>query len=136
MSKDLNQCNFIGNLGQDPEIREMASGKVIANFSIASGDDYKNKESGEKVERTNWIRCVAFEPISRIVNEYVKKGDKIFVSGKQVTRKWQDSEGKDRYTTEIVANEMQMLSRSTGVVGDSAGEAKQPSIDFDEDTPF
>ena len=115
MSKDLNQCNFIGRLGRDPDVKFMSSGKAVVNFSIACGDDYKDKQSGQKVEKTNWINVVAFDRLAEVIGEYLKKGSKVYVTGKQVTRKWQDNTGADRYTTEIVANDMQMLdSRQDG----------------------
>ena len=108
MSKSLNQCNFIGRLGSDPEIRYTPSGAAVANMSIACSDDYKDK-SGAKIEQTNWIRVVAFNKLAEIIAQYVKKGDPIYISGKQVTRKWKNQTGEDQYTTEIVANQMQML---------------------------
>lgn len=150
MSKDLNLCQFIGRLGQDPDIRYTPEGKAVANVSLACGDDYK-KQSGEKVEQTNWIRIVAFGRLAEIISEYVKKGSQIYVSGKQVTRKWQDKDGKDRYTTEIVANELQMLDSRNSTEGGSAGSppaqnskaqtglsppASTGVIDFDDDIPF
>lgn len=116
MSKDLNQCNFIGRLGQAPEIKYLPSGSAVANISIACGDDYKDKQ-GKKVERTNWINCVAFGKLAEIMGEYLQKGSKIYVSGKQSTRKWQDNSGADKYTTEITLSEMIML--------DSKGENQQ-----------
>ncbi len=108
MSKDLNQCNFIGRLGKPIELRYTASGNAVANFSIACGDDYKDK-SGNKVEQTNWVNVVIFGKLADIAGKYLEKGKMVFISGKQVTRKWQDNEGKDRYSTEIVADNMQML---------------------------
>ena len=116
MSKDLNQCNFIGRLGRDPDVKFMPSGKAVVNFSIACGDDYKDKQSGQKVEKTNWINVVAFDRLAEVIGEYLKKGSKVYVTGKQVTRKWSDpNTGTPRYTTEIVANDMQMLdSRNDG----------------------
>lgn len=142
MSKDLNLCQFIGRLGQDVELKYMPSGGAVANLSIACGDDYKDKNSGEKVEKTNWIRIVMFGRLAEIAGEYLRKGSQIYVSGKQVTRKWQDKSGKDQYTTEIVANEMQMLGgkgeRSGGgqdnrepISNDSGGDPA-----FDDDIPF
>lgn len=118
MSKDLNQCNFIGRLGRDPEIKYLPDGKAVANFSIACGDDYKAKD-GQKVEQTNWVNIVAFGRLAEIIGEYCSKGSRVFVSGKQVTRKWQHkSTGEDRYTTEIVASEMQLLD-SRGATADT-----------------
>lgn len=109
MSKDLNLCQFIGRMGNDPDIRVTQSGITTASFDLACGDDYKDKTTGQKVEQTNWIRCVAFGRLAEIIKDYTHKGSKVYVSGKQSTRKWQDQNGQDRYTTEIVANELQML---------------------------
>ena len=109
MSKDLNQCNFIGRLGQDVELKYTATGSAIANISIACQDDYKDKKSGSKVEQTNWIRVVMFGKLAEIAGQYLGKGSRIYISGKQVTRTWDNKEGVKQYTTEIVANEMQML---------------------------
>jgi len=141
MSKDLNLCQFIGRLGQDPEIRYSNDGKAIANLSLACSDDYKD------VEQTNWIRVVAFGRLAEIIGEYVNKGSQLYISGKQVTRKWQDQSGQDRYTTEIVADQMQMLGGGSNdrQMGNQASERpKQPSSnepnpadDFDnENIPF
>jgi len=110
MSKDLNSCSFIGRLGKDPAVTAMPSGKSVANLSIACSDDYSDKQSGQKVEQTNWINIVAFDRLAEIIGQYLKKGSRIYISGKQVTRKWQDkTTGADRYSTEIVANNLQML---------------------------
>ena len=109
MSKDLNSCSFIGRLGKDPKITATTNGGSIANFSIACSDDYKDKQTGQKVDQTNWINIVAFGKLAEIIGQYLAKGSRIYISGKQVTRKWQDQSGADRYSTEIVANEMQML---------------------------
>ena len=158
MSKDLNQCNFIGRLGRDPDVKFMPSGKAVVNFSIACGDDYKDKQSGQKVEKTNWINVVAFDRLAEVIGEYLKKGSKVYVTGKQVTRKWQDNTGADRYTTEIVANDMQMLdsrqdggeplpnrAAQQGVPAQQAraqnqqqGQPNQPAgfDNFDDDIPF
>lgn len=145
MSKDLNLCQFIGRLGQDPETKQLNNGDAVVNLSIACGDDYKNKQTGEKVENTNWIKVVAFRRLAEVISQYVRKGEQIYISGKQVTRKWQDKDGNDRYTTEIVANEMQML----GSKGDrQPSNTPQPEPqgqpqtatgaydDFDDDIPF
>jgi single-strand DNA-binding protein len=109
MSKDLNLCQFIGRLGNDPDIRMTQSGTTTASFNLACGDDYKDKQTGQKVEQTNWIRCVAFGRLAEILKDYTRKGSKVYVSGKQSTRKWQNQAGVDQYTTEITINEMQML---------------------------
>lgn len=109
MSKDLNLCQFIGRLGKDPEMRYTPAGAAVANFSIASSEQWKDKQSGEKQERTEWVRIVAFNRLAEVIGEYLKKGSKIYISGRMQTRKWQDDSGADRYSTEIVANNMQML---------------------------
>jgi single-strand DNA-binding protein len=108
MSKDLNQCNFIGRIGKPIEIKYMPNGNAVANFSIACGDDYKDKQ-GNKVEQTNWINIVVFGKGAEILGEYCGKGSKLHVTGKQVTRKWQDQSGADKYTTEVVVSDFQML---------------------------
>lgn len=128
MSKDLNQCNFIGRLGKDPELRFSKDSKAVSKFSIACGDDYKGSQN-QKVEQTNWISVVAFGKLAEIVGEYLKKGSRIYISGKQVTRKWQDQQtGQDRFSTEIVASEMQMLdSRGAGSSNDGAQGSHQQS---------
>ncbi len=123
MARSLNLCQFIGNLGQDPETKYLPSGNAVANFSIAVADDYKDKQTGQKVEQTEWVRCTAFGKLAEIIGEYVRKGSKVYVSGKMKTRKWQDQSGQDRYTTEITVNDLQMLdSRNT----DGAPQQRQP----------
>ena len=124
MSKDVNKCIFIGRVGKDIELKYTPAGSAVANFSIACGDDYKGKD-GQKVEQTNWINIVMFGKLAEITGQYVSKGSQIYVEGKQVTRKWQDQSGADRYTTEIVASEMQMLGgRNEG--GQSAAPQQRP----------
>jgi len=151
MSKDLNQCNFIGRIGKDISIRQMPNGTDVVNFSIACGDDYKDKNTGEKVEQTNWINIVMFGNTAKILDKYCQKGSRIFVSGKQTTRKYQDQSGADRWVTEIKANEFQMLdSKGSGnsssskpaanstAASTSSQPAAPPPGDFDEenDIPF
>lgn len=147
MSKDLNLCQFIGRLGNDVDMRHTASGSAVANLNIACSDDYKNKDSGEQVEQTNWIRVVAFGRLAEIMGEYLRKGSQVYISGKQVTRKWQDKEGNDRYTTEIVANEMQMLGGKDSSTSDRAANnrsdqnpqttpATGSADEFSDDIPF
>lgn len=120
--KDLNLCQFIGRLGKDLELRYSASGSAVANFSIACSDDYK--KDGEKVEQTNWINIVIFGKLADIAGQYLKKGSQVYISGKQVTRKWQDQSGNDRYSTEIVANEMQLLGGRSGDSQDAANRTQ------------
>lgn len=109
MSNDLNRCQFIGRLGQDPEQKFLPSGAAVCNFSIAVGEQWKDKQSGERQERTEWVRITAFGKLAEICGQYLTKGSRIYASGRMVTRKWQAQDGTDRYTTEIVASEMQML---------------------------
>ncbi len=120
MARGINKVILVGNLGKDPEIRYSASGAAIANITIATSDNWKDKQTGEKQERTEWHRVVFFNRLAEVVGEYLKKGSQVYVEGRLQTRKWQDKEGQDRYTTEIVASEMQMLG-SRGGMGDSGG---------------
>ncbi len=105
----INKVILIGNLGQDPEIRSTSNGSSVANVSLATSESWTDKQSGEKVEKTEWHRVVFFNRLAEIVQQYVHKGDKLYIEGKLQTRKWQDQSGQDRYSTEIVANQMQML---------------------------
>ena len=109
MSNDLNHCSFIGRLGRDPETRFMPNGDAVTNFSIAVGESWKDKDSGEKKETVEWVRCTAWRKLGEICGEYLKKGSQVFVSGKMKTRKYQDKEGNERSTTEIIVERMQML---------------------------
>ena len=114
----LNLCQFIGNLGKDPEVRYMPNGDPVANFSIGVSQTWKDKATGEKKEATEWVRCTAYGKLAEVCGQYLKKGKQVYVSGRMNTRKWQDKQGQDRYTTEIIANEMQMLdSRGGGGMG-------------------
>lgn len=105
----LNQCQFIGNVGLTPEVRYSQSGDAVCSFSIAVNETWRDKTSGEKKESTEWVRIVAYRKLAEICGEHLKKGTPIWVQGKMKTRKWQDQNGQDRYTTEIVADQMQML---------------------------
>ncbi len=110
MARGINKVILIGNLGADPEIRHMPNGAAVATINIATSDTWKDKQTGEQQERTEWHRVVLFQRLAEIVGEYLKKGSKIYIEGRLQTRKWQDkTTGQDRYTTEIVANELQML---------------------------
>jgi single-strand DNA-binding protein len=128
----VNKVILVGNLGRDPEVRYMPDGAAIANISVATTDAWKDK-NGEKQERTEWHRVAFFGKLAEIVGEYLKKGSQVYVEGRLQTRKWQDKEGQDRYTTEIVADRMQMLGGRAGMGGGSAdaGERGAPS-QFDE----
>jgi single-strand DNA-binding protein len=110
MARGINKVILIGNLGVDPEVRHMPNGAAVATINIATSDMWKDKQTGEQQERTEWHRVVFFQRLAEIVGEYLKKGSKVYVEGRLQTRKWQDkTTGQDRYTTEIVANELQML---------------------------
>lgn len=98
----LNQCQFIGNLGKDPETRPFQDGNKVTNFSVACSEKWKDKNTGERREKTEWVNVAAFGPLAGIAEQYLRKGSKVFVSGKMQTRKWQDQSGQDRYSTEIV----------------------------------
>ncbi len=105
----VNKVILIGRLGRDPEIRYFQDGTAVANFSMATSEEWKDKETGEKRERTEWHRIVAFRRLGEICGEYLSKGKQVYIEGKLQTREWQDKEGNQRYTTEIVASGMQML---------------------------
>jgi single-strand DNA-binding protein len=109
MARGINKVILVGNLGADPETRYTASGSAVTNISLATTDSWRDKNSGETQERTEWHRVVFFNRLAEIAGEYLRKGRQVYVEGRLQTRKWQDQNGQDRYTTEIVANEMQML---------------------------
>jgi len=109
MARGINKVILVGNLGTDPEIRYMQNGGVVTTISIATSDSWKDKETGQQQERTEWHRVVFFARLAEIAGEYLRKGSKVYVEGSLRTRKWQDKAGQDRYTTEIIASEMQML---------------------------
>jgi len=114
MSRGVNKVILVGNCGKDPETRYMPSGGAVTNISIATSEGWKDKQTGESKEKTEWHNIVFFNRLAEIAGEYLKKGSQIYVEGKLQTRKWQDKSGNDRYTTEIVANEMQMLGSRSG----------------------
>ena len=140
MRKGINKVILVGNLGADPEVRYMPSGGAVTNVSIATTDSWKDKKSGERQERTEWHRVVFFNRLAEIAGEYLRKGAQVYVEGRLQTRKWQGQDGQDRYSTEIVANELQMLGRR----GDSApapprpeaSAADRPPPVFDDDLPW
>ncbi|HYA37829.1 MAG TPA: single-stranded DNA-binding protein [Candidatus Methylomirabilis sp.] len=127
MARGVNKVILVGNLGRDPEVRYSPNGQAVANVTLATSESWKDKTSGEKQERTEWHRVVFFGRLAEIAGEYLKKGAQIYVEGRLQTRKWQDKDGHDRYTTEIVANDMQMLG--------SRGGAGVPSDNFNQDQP-
>ena len=147
MARGVNKVILVGNLGADPEVRYTQAGAAVTTVSIATTDSWKDKQSGERQERTEWHRVVFFSRLAEIAGEYLKKGSQIYVEGRIQTRKWQDKDGNDRYTTEVVGNEMQMLGSRAGGGGGGAPadspSAKAPapapapaSDDFDDDIPF
>lgn len=117
MARGVNKVTLIGNLGADPDVRYMPNGNPVANLTIATSSGWRDKQSGEMQERTEWHRVIFFNRLAEIVGQYLKKGSKVYVEGSLRTRKWQDKSGADRYTTEIVANEMQMLDSKGGAGG-------------------
>jgi len=114
MARGINKVILIGNLGNDPEVRYMPNGNPVATLSVATAEGWKDKQTGERKERTEWHRVVYFNKLGEIAGEYLRKGSKIYVEGSLKTRKWQDQSGQDRYTTEIVGNELQMLDSKGG----------------------
>ncbi len=123
----VNKVILIGNLGKDPEMRYMPSGEAIANFSVATSENWTDKTSGDKKEQTEWHRCVFFGRTAEVIGQYVKKGSKIYVEGRLQTRKWQDKEGQDRYTTEVRGDVMRMLDKR----GESSGpmDSEPPAME-------
>ncbi|MCP4188675.1 MAG: single-stranded DNA-binding protein, partial [Gammaproteobacteria bacterium] len=109
MARGVNKAIIVGTLGQDPEVKYTASGSAVVNVSVATNESWKDKNTGEQVERTEWHRIVMFNKLAEIAAQYLKKGSQAYFEGRIQTRKWQDQSGNDRYSTEIVANEMQML---------------------------
>lgn len=158
MARGVNKVILIGNLGADPEVRQTPNGNAVSNITMATSSAWRDKQSGEMQERTEWHRIIFFNRLAEIVGEYLHKGSKIYIEGSLKTRKWQDKSGNDRYTTEIIANEMQILdSRNSSnnhneknsyqdkqpatqmaggnSSGNSSGNVSQPSFD-DDDIPF
>jgi len=164
-NRGVNKVILVGNLGSDPDVRYMPSGDAVTNISIATSETWKDKQTGEPRERTEWHRVVFFRGLAGIAGEYLKKGSKVYVEGSLRTRKWQGQDGQDRYSTEIVANEMQMLdsrgggtanfndnsadyapaNRAAAPVAPQQPAESQPPIpsgsadpmdDFDDDIPF
>lgn len=144
MARGVNKALLIGNLGNDPEVRYTPNGNAIANVVLATSSAWRDKQTGELNERTEWHRIVFFNRLAEIVNEYLRKGSKIYIEGSLRTRKWQDKSGIDRYTTEIIANEMQILdNRNTGngpsgKSDDANGDeiTTEAADSFDDDIPF
>lgn len=143
MAKGVNKVILIGSLGKDPELRYMPSGGAVANVSLATSESWKDKQSGERQERTEWHNVVFFNRLAEIAGEYLKKGSKVYVEGSLRTRKWQGKDGSDRYTTEIVAAEMQMLDGKGGGERQAvpqpertSGGASTGAEEWSDDIPF
>ena len=135
MARGLNRCEFIGNVGADPDVRNTPNGDMVVNFNLAVSESWT--KDGQKQERTEWVRCVAWRKLAEIIQQYVKKGSKIYIEGKMQTRSWEDKDGQKRYTTEIVANEMLMLdSREQGQQQSQQGQQQYQQDEDDEQLPF
>lgn len=150
-SRGVNKVILIGHLGNDPEIRYMPNGGAVANLTLATSESWRDKQSGEMREKTEWHRVCIFGKLAEVAGEYLKKGSQVYIEGSLQTRKWQDQSGQDRYTTEVVVNvggSMQMLGGNGGNQAGSQQPARQPQqpqqqapqndppMDFDDDIPF
>src|ERR1700721_725757 len=137
MARGINKIILIGHLGADPETRAMPSGMTVANMRLATTESWKDKQSGEQQERTEWHNVALFGRLGEIAGEYLRKGSQVYIEGRLRTRKWQDKEGRDRYTTEIVGNEMQMLGGrgGGGGGGGGAGAGGTSGTPFGESAP-
>ena len=127
MARGINKVILVGNLGSDPEVRYTQDGAAIANLSIATSESWKDRNTGEQQTKTEWHRCVCYRRTAEIAQQYLRKGSKIYVEGKLQTRKWQDQNGQDRYTTEIVINDLQMLDAMGQQSGDYSAPAQNNS---------
>lgn len=151
MARGVNKVIIVGNLGQDPETKAMPSGMTVCNLRIATSESWKDKQTGEMKEQTEWHSVAMFGRLAEIAGEYLRKGSQVYIEGRLRTRKWQDKQGNDRYTTEIVANEMQMLGARGGMGGGEGRGAPRAAAtgtdngeprgggtadDFDDDIPF
>jgi single-strand DNA-binding protein len=150
MARGINKVIIVGNLGGDPETRYMPSGSAVTNLTVATNESWKDKQTGEQKDRTEWHKVAMFNRLAEIAAEYLRKGSQVYIEGKLRTRKWQDKSGQDRWTTEIIADEMQMLGGRGGAGGgggsapmssgqDSGAPSAPPQTgpdDFDDDIPF
>jgi single-strand DNA-binding protein len=156
MARGINKVIIVGNLGGDPETRYMPSGSAVTNVTVATNESWKDKQTGEQKDRTEWHKVAMFGRLAEIAAEYLRKGSQVYIEGKLRTRKWQGKDGQDRYTTEIIADEMQMLGGRGGAGGgggsfggggggqqgggqQGGGESAPPQPgpdDFDDDIPF
>jgi single-strand DNA-binding protein len=149
MARGVNKVILIGNLGQDPETKYMPSGSAVSNLRIATTESFKDRETGQQQERTEWHSVAMFGRLAEVAGEYLRKGSQVYIEGRLRTRKWQDKQGQDRYTTEIIADQMQMLGGRGGGMSQGAeggaderppaaakGRAAQPAAELDDDIPF
>jgi single-strand DNA-binding protein len=150
MARGINKVILIGHLGADPETKSMPSGTAVANLRIATTEAYKDKQSNEWQERTEWHRVALFDRLAEVAGEYLRKGSHVYIEGRLRTRKWQDKQGNDRYSTEVIASDMQMLGGRGGGGGAGASAESRPAAkpaaaepastaereDFDDDIPF
>ena len=150
MARGINKVILIGHLGADPETKSMPSGTSVANLRIATTEGYKDKQSNEWQERTEWHNVALFGRLAEVAGEYLRKGSQVYIEGRLRTRKWQYKQGNDRYSTEIIGNDMQMLGGRGGAAGAGAGAESRPAAktgaaesastsereDFDDDIPF
>jgi len=146
MARGINKVIIVGNLGGDPETRYMPSGSAVTNITVATNESWKDKQTGEQKDRTEWHKVAMFNRLAEVAAEYLRKGSQVYIEGKLRTRKWQDKNGQDRWTTEIVADEMQMLGGRGGggsAPMSSGQDSGPPSAapqagpdDFDDDIPF
>ncbi len=144
MARGINKVIVVGNLGADPDTRFMPSGNAVTNISVATSESWNDKETGERQEKTEWHRVVFFGRLAEIASEYLKKGSQVYVEGKLQTRKWEDKEGNERWTTEIVSNQMQMLGEKMSQSASNQGNVTKQNNssnefvdeEFDDDIPF
>jgi single-strand DNA-binding protein len=153
MARGVNKVILIGHLGADPETKSMPSGTSVANLRVATSESYKDKQTNEWQERTEWHNVALFGRLAEVAGEYLRKGSQVYIEGRLRTRKWQDKQGNDRYSTEIIAGEMQMLGGRGGGAGAGAGASAEPrparsgatepasggaerDVEFDDDIPF
>jgi single-strand DNA-binding protein len=144
MARGINKVILVGHLGADPETRYMPSGGAVTNVRLATSDSWKDKNTGEQQDRTEWHNVAFFGRLAEIAGEYLRKGSQVYVEGRLRTRKWQDRDGNDRYTTEIIANEMQMLGGRPGAGAPAKASSEAPAPErmgppdeeFDDDIPF
>ncbi|SUZ94028.1 uncharacterized protein METZ01_LOCUS46882 [marine metagenome] len=144
MARGINKVIVVGNLGADPDTRFMPSGNAVTNISVATSESWNDKETGERQEKTEWHRVVFFGRLAEIASEYLKKGSQVYIEGKLQTRKWEDKEGNERWTTEIVSNQMQMLGEKMSQSASNQGNVTKQNNssnefvdeEFDDDIPF